>query len=384
MANSDIDYFRNLLPFKDLPQDQYDYLEENIQVQNYAKDIVIFRAGDEGDCFYIIKKGSVRVFINAPVSNEKITLSTLKEGDFFGEMALLTGGPRSASVETTSDVSLIKLDKKVFSKILDDEPQISIQISNMLSQRLMQANLQRAAAEQFYQSKISPSGTLDEHPVMDILKFCEQNSLTGKLYFEQENDQAEISYLKGNVQKVQLGKLKDAEAMDAITEWRKGKFRIEPSLFSLEENVVEETNVPDIDAPAKKNSPEISDAEVQDILEKFIQHSFEKLTNMIGSQKLKELANLVYKQCLPYFPVLEKCSFEIVPDIKVELKNIAIWSEKETLAIAVYLETIFKNCMPLVVGMSFLDFEELAGDGKEQLEKISFFQYMDHAKEFAL
>lgn len=383
MSKTNLDYFRDLPPFRDLSEENIAYLEKHLQTVDIEKGQVLFYTGDAGDSFYIIKSGKIRVFIEAPVSGEKIILSTLTDGDFFGEMALLTGGPRSASIETLTKSSLLKLDKKCFEKILKDNPQISISISNMLSQRLMQANLQRAASEQFYQSKISPSGSLEDHSVIDIMKFCEENSLTGKLFFEHDEEQAEISFLKGNVQNILLGDLEEAEAMDALTEWKKGKFRIEPSLFSLEENTVTEKKELSKTGTKKSESREKA-IDIPTVLEKFVRLSFVRLINLVGSQKLKEINTKVYAQCLPFFPVLEKCAFEVIPEIKVDLKKIEHWSDKETLAIAVYLETIFKSCHTLVFGMSHLDLEDLAGEDSEILRNISFFEYMKHAKEFAL
>jgi hypothetical protein len=60
------------------------------------------------------------------------------------------------------------------------------------------------------------------------------------------------------------------------------------------------------------------------------------------------------------------------------------WTEKETLGVAVFLETILKNCQSQVYGMSYLNLEDLAGEDKQQLKDISFFDFMSHAEEFKL
>ena len=56
---------------------------------------VLFRAGDEGDAMYLIEEGKVRICVRAKDGHE-VTLTELHRGDFFGEMALLDGKPRSA------------------------------------------------------------------------------------------------------------------------------------------------------------------------------------------------------------------------------------------------------------------------------------------------
>ncbi len=384
MKKKNIDYLRFLPLFKDLSEEKFVSLLKNARAVTYPKDKLIFNAGDLGDSFYVIKGGSVRVFIEEPVSGEKIVLSILAEGDYFGEMALLTGGPRSASVETISNVTLLRLDKSAFDKLLREDPQISISISHMLSQRLLQANLQRAASEQFYQSKISPSGSLSDTPVMDVLKFCEENSLTGRILLDHEDKKAEIKYLKGNVHKIEMDDLGDADAMDALTTWNEGRFRIEPSLFFQEEENAPLVTKSNDNVVKEKNKKMEAETKIPDVLEVFLKLSFEKLVDLVGSQKLREITTMVHEQCKPYFPTLEGCKFDVVPEIKIELSIPDKWTDRETLAIAVFLETVIKKSQSLVFGMSFLNLEELAGESSPALKNISFFDYMEHAKEFSL
>jgi CRP-like cAMP-binding protein len=384
MSKSNIDYLRDLPPFKDLTEKRFSSLAKYLRTVSFPKDHIIFNAGDAGDRFYVIKKGTVRVFIQAPESGENIVLSNLTEGDYFGEMALLTGKQRSASIETVTDVSLLELDKEGFDKLLEEDPKISISISHMISQRLEQANLQRAASEQFYKSKISPSGSLEDHPILEILKFCEENSLTGVLRFEHDDKKAELSFIKGVVQKILMGDLSDAEAMDNLTQWQEGKFKIEPSLFSIEEDVMHDQEK---DENKKINSVKKEKRSTENIpvlLENFLKRSFTKLIDLVGSQKLKDITAKSQQQCIPFFPTLKECTFEVVPELKVDLKNKNDWTDKETLAVAVFLEKIFKDCQSLVFGMSYLNLENLASENSEHLKEISFFEYMAHAKEFTL
>ena len=106
---------------------------------------------------------------------------------------------------------------------------------------------------------------------------------------------------------------------------------------------------------------------------------------MVGSHQVKDLTAEAHLKCKPYFPALEDFVFQIVPEIKVDLKNNRNqWTEKETLGVAVFLETILKSCQNQVYGMSYLNLEDLAGENKGQLKEISFFDYMSHAEEFKL
>ncbi|MGD1808297.1 cyclic nucleotide-binding domain-containing protein [Dapis sp. BLCC M126] len=81
----------------------------------------LFHEGDPGDTFYIILSGSVEVFV------EKINkhLTTLKAGKFFGELALMLGIPRTASVRAIEDTILFAIHKKGFEKILHENPELA-------------------------------------------------------------------------------------------------------------------------------------------------------------------------------------------------------------------------------------------------------------------
>jgi CRP-like cAMP-binding protein len=405
MAKNDIDYLCSLPPFKNLNEELTSSLAKNLETIEYPTGTVIFNAGDEGDSFYVIKKGTVSVFITAPDSEEKVTLSNLHEGDYFGEMALLTGEPRSASVETASEVTLIRLEKKGFEQLLEKDPKISISISHMISQRLMQANLERAASEQFYRSKISPSGSLSDFPIMEVLRFCEENSLTGRLLLEHHDQTAEISFLKGNVQKINMANLMDAEAMDTLTQWEEGKFKIEPALFSLvdqsdeskeklknksaeivKDDANKEVNTETEYSIDKKNSKDqLPNKQIPDLLEEFLRSALTRLVDLVGSHQIKDITAEAHSKCKPYFPAFEGFVIQIVPEINIDLKKLENqWTEKETLGVAVFLETILKSCQTQVYGMSYLNLEEIAGENSGQLKEISFFDYMSHAEEFKL
>jgi CRP-like cAMP-binding protein len=381
MAKTNLDYLRALPPFKELSGERLNRLSQDLSVVGYPRGKIVFEAGDEGDAFYIIKSGIVRVFIQAPDSGEKVVLSNLSEGDYFGEMALLTGGPRSASIETVSNVSLIRLERKAFEDLLED-PKVSISISNMLSQRLMQANLQRAASEQFYKSKISPSGILEDHSVIEIMKFCEENSLTGRVVFVEDEKQGIISFARGTVQKVALDDLGEAEALDHLTQWKSGRFKIEPSMFTLDDENKKQEKVPGKIQEKSDIGQKKEGENCTPVLQTFLHLSFKKFIDLVGSQQLKEMIAQSQEKCLPFFPVLKNCRFEIIPEIKIVFKNEGEWTEKDTLGIAVFLEILFKNCQENVFGMSFLDPQELAGESAESLKAISFFEYMNHAREF--
>lgn len=84
---------------------------------------VIIKQGDEGDYYYIIKQGKCKV-TRTSKANTQLTLATLKEGDAFGEEALLSDAKRNANIIMETDGSLMRLSKADFNSLLK-EPMLS-------------------------------------------------------------------------------------------------------------------------------------------------------------------------------------------------------------------------------------------------------------------
>jgi CRP/FNR family transcriptional regulator, cyclic AMP receptor protein len=96
---------------------------------------VIVQAGDRGNSLYLVLEGRARV-----VGKSRV----LRPGDFFGEMALIDGGPRSATIIAASQVRLMMLQRQTFLKALEHNPQIGLAIMETLSERVRR--LERAVS----------------------------------------------------------------------------------------------------------------------------------------------------------------------------------------------------------------------------------------------
>ncbi|MGK7954938.1 MAG: cyclic nucleotide-binding domain-containing protein [Crocosphaera sp.] len=108
-------------------------LRELIEIgyrQKLDKETILFHEGDPGDSFYIILSGSVEIFV--PKIDKY--LATLRAGDMFGELALILGIPRTASVKAVEKTRLFVIDKVGFQKILQDQSNIAEVIFEELSQ----------------------------------------------------------------------------------------------------------------------------------------------------------------------------------------------------------------------------------------------------------
>ena len=90
--------------------------------ENYGKGKVVFRQGDPGDCMYYVRWGSVGVFADYGTPREK-RLATLHHGDYFGEMGLIDGEARTATVVSLDwDTVLGRIDEDEFAEFLSENP----------------------------------------------------------------------------------------------------------------------------------------------------------------------------------------------------------------------------------------------------------------------
>jgi voltage-gated potassium channel len=100
--------------------------------KHYLASSTIVRAGGPGDAFYVILDGEARVELPAgPVA--------LGAGAFFGEMAIIDGAPRSATVSAVTDVVVLKIPRAKFLALLVDQPKVALAIMTTLAQRLREA-----------------------------------------------------------------------------------------------------------------------------------------------------------------------------------------------------------------------------------------------------
>ncbi len=107
----------------------------HLSLEEFAEGVTVLEEGAPGDCLYIIKSGEVEVFsFNA--QGEKSVLANLKEGDYFGEISLITGRPRSASVKALRSVELVRLTKKDFDQFVVKRPETMKILEDSLQARL--------------------------------------------------------------------------------------------------------------------------------------------------------------------------------------------------------------------------------------------------------
>ena len=119
--------------FRPLSDEELQAAARLFRLVHYAAGERVIEEGSPGDSFFVIDRGELDVF--KELGGVARPLARLMEGQFFGEMALLTGEKRSATVIAHSDVDLYTLDKSGFERVLVANPSVAVDISTILSER---------------------------------------------------------------------------------------------------------------------------------------------------------------------------------------------------------------------------------------------------------
>ncbi len=102
--------------------------------KNFTQGTILFHEGDSGNEMFILQKGKVRV--RKKVGNSEKVLADLSDGEFFGEMALLLGMDRSATVEVIEDSKILIVGPDTFETLLKNSPEIAMKMLKKMAVRL--------------------------------------------------------------------------------------------------------------------------------------------------------------------------------------------------------------------------------------------------------
>jgi type IV pilus assembly protein PilB len=134
---------KNTELFKSLGEEEIQELGNRLKERVYPPNTAIVREGAPGDAMFIIKDGKVDVKKREQTMGIDMTIASLDGGACFGEMALLTGNPRSATVMATQATSVFVLERKDFESLLKEHPTISLSLNKIVAERVEAQNIQR-------------------------------------------------------------------------------------------------------------------------------------------------------------------------------------------------------------------------------------------------
>jgi CRP-like cAMP-binding protein len=107
--------------FQQASREIMESLAGRLRRRRFRRGEVIFHQGDPGDSLHIVASGAVKIVLPSAEGEEAI-IATLRPGDFFGELALLDGAPRSATATALEQTDTLVLPRQVFAELLDTLP----------------------------------------------------------------------------------------------------------------------------------------------------------------------------------------------------------------------------------------------------------------------
>jgi CRP/FNR family transcriptional regulator len=175
--------------FTELSGSELDRIASVAVPRSYPKGVRVFHEGDSSDACYIVRRGDLRV-TREHSDGRAIALATLGPGDIFGELAMLDGGTRSASVETLTDSELLALPASDVRRVIADHGDIAAKLIIAITRRLRETN-ERVARQSFQTVPSRVAGVLAQLIAEESLPASGRDGITVRM------TQADLAQLAG-------------------------------------------------------------------------------------------------------------------------------------------------------------------------------------------
>lgn len=126
---------RRIKLFADLADEQLEVFVRMMELQSFKQFATVVKAGDHGDAMYLVLEGEVRA--RNLIDGRETTLGTMSVGDFFGEIALLDHGPRSADVVANQPSVLLKISAASVERLVKESPAVAAPFLHALSRAMV-------------------------------------------------------------------------------------------------------------------------------------------------------------------------------------------------------------------------------------------------------
>ncbi|MEM7132287.1 MAG: cyclic nucleotide-binding and patatin-like phospholipase domain-containing protein [Chloroflexota bacterium] len=212
------EFLRSTLLFKEVESEILSLLAEKLTPATLAAHETLIREGDPGDSLYLLQAGKLDVYLQDQ-EGEEFLVSSLFPGDSVGEIALLTGAIRSATVRTAESSQLWQLTRQAFEQVAQENPSLRSAVEAAIAERLQRAQLRSALYENHLFKELDSSILPSLEHSLDLISL----------------PSSEILFQAG-------------EASDALYVVINGCLRIIPAPNQLAEQVIRKTENPPLEA----------------------------------------------------------------------------------------------------------------------------------------
>jgi CRP/FNR family transcriptional regulator, cyclic AMP receptor protein len=215
VEQSAVELLRSVPLFADLEQGELESFPQVAVPRSFPAGTRVFHEGDHSDACYIVRAGSFRV-TREHSDGRAITLATLASGDIFGELAMLDGEVRSASVEALTDGELLALPASDVRALLARHPDITVKLIAALVRRLRAAN-ERISRQSFQTVPSRVAGVLSQLVAEEAPRERDRGEVTIRM------NQADLAQLAGTSRESVSRFLADLERSGVV---RSGRGRV--------------------------------------------------------------------------------------------------------------------------------------------------------------
>jgi len=212
---SPVELLRSVPLFADLEEGELERFSRVAVARSFPAGTRVFHEGDRSDACYIVREGSFRV-TREHSDGRAITLATLGSGDIFGELAMLDGEVRSASVEALTDGELLALPASEVRALLARHPEITVKLVAALVRRLRTAN-ERISRQSFQTVPSRVAGVLSQLVAEESPRSTDEPGVTIRM------NQADLAQLAGTSRESVSRFLADLERAGVV---RPGRGRV--------------------------------------------------------------------------------------------------------------------------------------------------------------
>lgn len=127
--------------FRDLTHEEIRELASNLEERPFRQGETVIRQGDEGDTMFVLADGQMEVIVEGNADRPEVRIARAEPGEVLGEMSLLTGEKRSATVIARSHVLAYEIDRELMSGLFAKRPQVAMAVSTVVAERKLQREL---------------------------------------------------------------------------------------------------------------------------------------------------------------------------------------------------------------------------------------------------